>query len=484
MNCDEFRDRLKTVDDLQEIEQCGECHDHLQTCSSCQTCISFEQKLREGFHVMAQHPAPPELTERVLAIPATGKKTGKGLGNWLTWGLSLAAAGGFAFFLVFRPHQLPSTSPTQDKAVFLDQRAKESMEGRQAPPAADFTLAAAPTPTVTAAGAAEAGAGAATEPPEAERPVLQPPPAAPAAEPMQVALAPREKNEIAFSVADPETSEEADSSTHLDQGLSEAAIQAPSVPLKDSGRFDLAKADIPVPGDTVLVIPQAAVERKAVKETFMAPPPERSQAKPAGSADSLPLSDSFTEATEAESEDSFPRVVAPPLVSRPPRAPSPDAEKAKKLSANRMEVARLVSPPPPPPPSAHPASRNGLREELPSLGGSIHTKMDSFDEPPEEQVLMKAAEKPAAQLAMRATKSTAAAFRDAGIPRDERHRKLEALLGQNPTDVREGPLDINAWVVDGVISVKERIALAPNPDFRWVARKQGGNWIVFLSPLP
>jgi hypothetical protein len=73
--------------------------------------------------------------------------------------------------------------------------------------------------------------------------------------------------------------------------------------------------------------------------------------------------------------------------------------------------------------------------------------------------------------------------RIASLPRDQRNSKVEAVLEAHSRDVKEGPIDINHWVINDWISVKERIFLAPPPGYHWVAIRRGSRWEASLQKI-
>ncbi|MBI3040042.1 hypothetical protein HYY75_13495, partial [bacterium] len=67
---------------------------------------------------------------------------------------------------------------------------------------------------------------------------------------------------------------------------------------------------------------------------------------------------------------------------------------------------------------------------------------------------------------------------------EERRAKIEDLLNLHSTKVVEGPIDLNQWVLDKWITLRERIMLAPPPNLRWKSNLRSGKFEVSLEPSP
>ncbi|MBF0409365.1 MAG: hypothetical protein HQM10_18640 [Candidatus Riflebacteria bacterium] len=58
---------------------------------------------------------------------------------------------------------------------------------------------------------------------------------------------------------------------------------------------------------------------------------------------------------------------------------------------------------------------------------------------------------------------------------------IKSILNEHSSEMKEGPLDIDQWVVNGWITLRERIALTPSMDGKWYVVNEDGNWNVYVS---
>ncbi len=69
MNCNECKILIRELHEPDEILGNSEGKAHLQNCSSCQSVLQFEKKLRQSFELMAEEQPPMALTQKILNIP-------------------------------------------------------------------------------------------------------------------------------------------------------------------------------------------------------------------------------------------------------------------------------------------------------------------------------------------------------------------------------------------------------------------------------
>ncbi|MBF0545118.1 MAG: hypothetical protein HQM08_11815 [Candidatus Riflebacteria bacterium] len=58
---------------------------------------------------------------------------------------------------------------------------------------------------------------------------------------------------------------------------------------------------------------------------------------------------------------------------------------------------------------------------------------------------------------------------------------IRAILFEHPNELKEGPIDLNQWVLNGWLTVRERIKLTPSMDGFWAVVKDGNEWNVYVA---
>ncbi len=104
MNCNELKQLINETSDLAALARTPEAGAHLKTCSDCQVKLTFEEKLRGGFAVIASEAAPPDLAAKIMAIQAeqlaeTAPPRQISRPGWLE--IMLASLQGFPFKVAF-----------------------------------------------------------------------------------------------------------------------------------------------------------------------------------------------------------------------------------------------------------------------------------------------------------------------------------------------------------------------------------------------
>ncbi len=66
---------------------------------------------------------------------------------------------------------------------------------------------------------------------------------------------------------------------------------------------------------------------------------------------------------------------------------------------------------------------------------------------------------------------------------DTRIEKILLVIREHEDRIFQGRLDINDWVIKKWISVKDRIAIAPDSGMEWHAKKDQGHWRIQMVPV-
>lgn len=494
MNCEEFRDRLGDPTTLPEVETDDEAMRHVAGCEPCRSWLAYEKQLAGGFAQMGNRQPPVALADRIIGIPtAELRRSGQSTPWWRLWRRSwwpVALAGGMAvLFLAVSLTWLtaPATGP-----VPAGPRAM-----RAAAPTPAFEEKAAPAPAPGAPSASTEAVSATSAGAPAEPSALPSAPALPGDEAARAAAGGGAAPDGMLAMAPPsETSAQAGKKTSpTDEDPSEgtsaqataAFLLAKVEPAKDSP----SAPDLALPPEPVsLGLPKAI-------PLPLPPLPKSAPGREPGPAAGVALDSadvlSETSPSEAESADEgMPIVRGRPLDEEGETPPPIRVAKAQPAETRpRLAPARPVDPfSPKVSPSGPSASRGErlLREGAgeSAIGATTKGKADS-----RESETVQVARVPApAQVFAPPPPRSALAFRKetadrrgATPPRDERHEKIETVMQEHRGDIREGPIDINQWVISDWISVKERIFLAPPPNFRWVAAKRGQRWEASLQQI-
>jgi len=84
MNCQEYQKLIAELADLSLINENSELSEHICGCKACQSFLSYERKLREGFAVLGNEPMPAEIARKILSIPvAHASEVSSAAPDWL-----------------------------------------------------------------------------------------------------------------------------------------------------------------------------------------------------------------------------------------------------------------------------------------------------------------------------------------------------------------------------------------------------------------
>lgn len=154
MNCNECKILIRELHEPDEILGNSEVKAHLQNCSSCQSVLQFEKKLRQSFDIMAEEQPPLALTQKILSMQneqlgreSQSSQPVQGLiayirqiftAPMLKMALAASLTGFFAAIVFMRSTDMqPDAVPVSDKiAVFKTQEAPVAPEETKASPEA------------------------------------------------------------------------------------------------------------------------------------------------------------------------------------------------------------------------------------------------------------------------------------------------------------------------------------------------------------
>ncbi|MFZ2960210.1 MAG: hypothetical protein WA705_25290 [Candidatus Ozemobacteraceae bacterium] len=431
MKCEEFREQMLDLPSGPGLPQEPDCAAHLAECPECSILFSRERIVSEVFHTMAEMRPPASLAKRILKIPelATAEKQ---VPFWhkFFWGTGFSVAlASLIFFAV--PNHRP---PLEDRQSSNPVLTKSSSSQRQIaapsiPPVSEMRLAMAKT---------------SDESPPGE-----------GSKPMMLAMVPRE-------------------------------VPSPSSP----------------------GLPSVLTEKaKAPEETSQPVQPEKEAAR---------VRDNKKNDESSKSPRNPPTIHAESLLSDDPSLPPMTFARAAPSKAMSMGVLQ-AAPSAEAPAAAGPVSaptgnalhgssdgssggnayfmESNVSSSDKDRGDSIMTSLrrSSADIPGSKSELSTEGESDTSSLEAKKSKSVESLREEqpdnsAGSPSAKesnvlRKARLKALLKKFPQDIKEGPLDLNQWVLNGRLSVKERIALAPPPGFQWAIYFQGETWKIALEVL-
>lgn len=489
MNCNEFTEKILDHALLEQTVADPEAAAHLEGCSACRERLEFERSLAAGFHAIATEEPPIELAGRVLNIPecATAEERSDAVPRrqegraampetlviapeligkpeerpaaharekqpareipwwqafWFKAGVSFAAAG---FLLAIGVSQFMTTGSSVDRGR-TDIALNKTLESQKSAPKAVVTPATEEMTMVAAPVVPEE-----TKEPVAVPTVPPPPPpvfeakSAPA-EGMKSLVAPEPESRSETAVAVPARSA-ADSGGERAAAVSEPVAEIAAVPVGDA--VEPAKAVEPAPS-AAAPKPQKVVGEPLVKKK--------------GEKDSI-------------SEEKM------MLAKQPPVIPVTVQSKGFVVGgAARRETAAMSPAIAPRETESAPAGVEPFASERaePETGGILLRKADveetkqtsdelapdyepGFAPPPPEKA---AVERFRQDFIDETTTGTS--------PRKQ--ARIEELMAAHFADIREGPLDIDQWVLSGWITVKERIQIAPPEGMRWTAVRSGTAW--------
>ncbi len=447
MNCQELNERMIDPVALPQIEQDPQAMEHLTSCSACHARWEYEKKLQAGFQSIVERPIPSALTEKLLEIPnqatamATQEETGVPFWGrfWFKAGLSAAMAG-FLLAVCLKTIQYSGQGPTTRTG--------------------EISTAAAPKEKTPETGLAanpiiEPAQPTAIPEPAKPHPALNPAAEIAAASPSEtrfdLARLPKEADKAAptvtmqNSVADGVAREKETGSTPAPSsppagGPAPRSVRPGVAPTSESGDFSAAgketakkenptKAEEPphVVGEPLIDPSEKTKIQLAARK---APQPVASKGSaPAGSGNT----DSFSAAEEnkilADQVDSG-KLGEVMLMKASPEEVLAPLEAAPGDLAQSEGEAGFVQPPP-----------SGMKKALGKR--EMRAKLD--------------------------------------IRRDQRHELIERIVREHRSQVREGPLDIDQWVISKWITVRERIQLSPPPGTRWAAILEGNELVAVLE---
>lgn len=492
MNCNEFTEKILDHTLLEQTAADPEAAAHLESCSVCRERLEFERSLAAGFHAIVTEEPPFELAGRVLNIPecataeersAAGLQRQEGRAAlpetpviapepagkaeeitgahvpeqrfareipwwqafWFRAGVSFAAAG---FLLAIGVSQLMTTGSSVDRGR-TDVALEKTLE----------YVKPAPKPAVATASEEMAMAAVPVVPTETKEPVSVPEVPLPPPPVFEAKSAPADGMK---SLVSPEP-----------VSRTEMAAAAPAEPSADSG------------AERAAVVSEKAAHIAAVPAGEEIEPVKTLEpARPAASARP-------------------PKVVGEPLIKK--KGEKDTVPEEKIVLAKQQPAA----------PAAPVAVQSmGLivggapRRESPALSPSIapqETESAPVDgerfaseraEPEAGDVLLRKAdtdeaEKTADDLTPDyeagfapppPTKAPVERFRQDFIDETttgaspRKQARIEELMDAHAAEMREGPIDIDQWVLSGWITVKERIQLAPPEGKRWTAVRSGSAW--------
>ncbi|HOT29041.1 MAG TPA: hypothetical protein PLU72_12725 [Candidatus Ozemobacteraceae bacterium] len=482
MNCNECTEKILDHALLEQTVADPEAAAHLEGCPACRKRLEFERSLAAGFHAIVTEEPPIELAGRVLNIPecvtaeersVTGSRRQEGRAAvpetlviapepagkpdessaarvpekrpareipwwqafWFRAGVSFAAAG---FLLAIGVSQVMTTSSSVDRGrtdVALEKTldyVKSAPQPAVAPSSEEMTMAAAPV-----------------VPEEAKEPVAVPEVPLPPPPVFEAKSAPPEGMQSLVSPGP--------------ENPTEKIAAAPAEPSADSGAERLAAVPANEEKGPVKAVEPARPAASASPPKVVGEP----LVKKKGEKDTVPEE----------------RIV---LAKQQPAAPvAPVAVQSKGLIVGG--AARRASP------SVSPAIAPQETESAPAGGERFASERI---EPEVGDILLRKAdaegtEKTADDLAPDyeagfapppPVKAAAERFRQDFIDETtigvspRKQARIEELMAAHAAEMREGPLDIDHWVLSGWITVKERIQLAPPEGMRWVAVRSGTSW--------
>ncbi len=489
MNCNEFTENILDHTLLEQTVADPEAAAHLESCSACRERLEFERSLAAGFQTIATEEPPFELAGRVLNIPecvtaeersAAGPQRQEGRAAmpetlviapepagkpeestaahvpekrpareipwwqtfWFRAGVSFAAAG---FLLAIGVSQLMTAGSSVDSEranVAVEKTlevAKSAPKPAAVPVTEDMTMAAAPV-----------------VPEEAKEPVAIPEVPLPPPPVFEAKSASAEGMKSLIS-SEPEI-------------RTEMAAAAPAQPAADSGAERAAAVSEPVANIAAVPGGEGAEPVKAIEP-----------ARPVASARP-------------------PKIVGEPLVKKkgekytipeekmmlakqPPVTPVAVQSKGFVVGgAARRELSAVSPAIAPREKESAPAGVEPFASEQaePEAGDILLRKADMEETKKASDELAPDYEPgfappPPVKAAVERFRQDFIDETTTGIsPRKQ--ARIEELLAAHAADMREGPLDIDQWVLSGWITVKERIQLAPPEGMRWFAVRTGTAW--------
>ncbi|NLI76769.1 MAG: hypothetical protein GX442_10050 [Candidatus Riflebacteria bacterium] len=492
MNCEEFRDRLGDPTTLPEVETDDEAMRHVAGCEPCRSWLAYEKQLAGGFTQMGNRQPPVALADRIIGIPAAElRRRGQSAPWWRLWRRSwwpAALAGGAAvLFLAVSLTWLtaPATSPVP--------AGPRAMRAAAPTPAFEEKAAPAPSPGGPAASTEAVSDTAAGTPAEPAVPPTAP--ANPAGESVRAAAAGGAAPDGMLALtppAEPAAQAGKKTSPASEDSSEETSAQATTAFLL--AKVESAKDAPPAPALALPPEPVSLGLPKAIPLP-LPPLPKSAPGREPGPAAGVALDSADVlydiSPSEAESADGgMPIVRGRPLDEEGETPPPIRVAKAQPAETRpRLAPARPADPFSPKVSPSGPSASRGERLLREGAGESAAGAMAKGKAESRESESFQVARAPAPVFApppprsALALRKETADHRGATPPRDDRHEKIEAVMQEHRGDIREGPLDINQWVISDWISVKERIFLAPPPNFRWVAVKRGQRWEASLQQI-
>ncbi|MBF0499098.1 MAG: hypothetical protein HQM09_03100 [Candidatus Riflebacteria bacterium] len=483
MKCEELRERMLDPKSHLGITQDSECSIHLSNCPECRAQFAVERALVNGFSALAELQPPVRLAERVLKIPTTIILENR-VPFWhkIFWGtgFSLALAG---LLLMVSPrnetlvtiHQAPSTKIAQEHTTTAStvpipttemrlaaaspeskklpsvSMTNSSVAGRQMPAsdissASGFSIAAIPTTNNSTQGKSGNAPGTITIA-MASRPTSPLPTSVVPAISAQV----HDLNvRIALSAKSKQSQVESASNEYRDKNILPPIIRGESLSESNTTEMPIARSS----KNPTEVAGAAEKSLKDHEEISFCPSPQRS--KTSGSSNSFAAF--YPESKQASKQPASSQMESPLSAQTAPSEFSEDKICMMKSDTTAVPGQSSDSSGSSPPPTS-PSVNMPKKQSIDSTDSS-----QLFDEKKQEKE----------QFIQTPIFSQS--------PTIVKHQKrLESILERHLPRIREGPLDLNQWVIDGWINIKERIELAPPETLQWFARQQEGIWRVFLE---
>lgn len=475
MNCEEFRDKLTDPTALAAVEIDHEAMLHVAACENCRARLGYEKQLMTGFAQIGNRQPPVALADRIIGIPAAERaKSGSSTPWRLLWKrywfqTSLATGLAVLFLAVSLTFLAPAPTPAplaRQTSPTLAAAPTESLESPAArPPLAGQLDGVAPEGQSALAGGDLAAADTAP------------------ADGIAPALAPMETAGILKDDGgrdeEPKTFEMAKAEGRAKDNLPSTADVITPRPLA----VELPRS-APIPAAPAPAHPPAALGEVARDSAQVLAAPTAPKADQDGAFE--------REVSPSQEEAALPMVRGQPLdeetdsFAQPPLQLSRVSPSAKEARARIAPIKAKTVDPFEAKVHSGPSAERGEILLMKGAGEGASRHGESLDDEAAPITVAKAMPyapppppaRPSASMAVKKVESS----RGADLaPRDARHDEMERILSEHSAEIREGPLDINQWVISGWISVKERIFLAPQPRFRWMAVRRGQRWEAVLQ---
>ena len=515
MNCTEFRDKLGDPTTLNAVETDHDAMLHVAGCKACRSRLDYEKQLADGFSQIGNRQPPVALADRVIAIPAAERRNA-GSSSYLDaflrkYWLHTSLATGFAVLFLgvsvsflFSPsndlseREKKATPPrislprNQFAAAPSTETGKTSTsggEGNQAP--APNSSAAPDANSSTDGGAAHGGAAPAVtsafSPQEPNGAVAEKTGETSATTVFMLARADGAAKEKQVSSEELIAPRPIAYEAPVDSKLVPPPPSAPSPADDRRPQSDLAldSAQVPLaPSEIAAFAPGAEGNAHFVRGE-----PLNDEAE--DEAPPLQLAKSKTPATKEIRARLSPIKAKVRGKSKAKDKFNSEAESEAKSEAKRearRDVKGEAGALDPFDPKVRSAPSAEGEEILMTKGSGAGAKMleNGFTKEDNSVMIARAprfAPSPSSvhPTAAMAQKKLENSGRVGGFSRDSRHERIEEVMREHFGEIREGPLDINQWVISDWISVKERIFLAPPPGYRWVSARRGQRWEAILQ---